>query len=240
MLLEIILGVVLLVAFVAEVVLTETEHFGWATALLLLCGGACYYFNVYGAALWVKAHVAQTLIFVGCYLVAGVVWSFIKWFSYLVGYREKWREAKEEDKKMLPSLIIDARRDIERSNERNKRQSMAYPHVEFIEETTPTNDEEWLKYFSGNYSYRLASHGFSKPLASDNKAKITAWMAFWPFSFLGTFINDPIRRLFNFIFSSFKKLYQRMSDHLFKDLEPKSSEEHRRDPKKMNDESFSS
>lgn len=226
MLLEIILIVVLLVAFIAEVVLTETEHFGWATALLLLCGGACYYFNVYGAALWVKAHVAQTLLFVGIYLVAGVVWSFVKWFSYLLCYREKWREAKEKDNKILPDLIIKAHhqiKDLNKQEEANAKYHLREPIIQVM----PTDDDAWLKYISSDYHFSnsLASRNFSKPLASDNKVKITAWMAFWPFSFLGTFINDPIRRLFNFLFSSFKKLYQRLSDHLFKDLEPKEDKQ---------------
>lgn len=211
MLLEIIFAVVLLVAFIAEVVLTETEHFGWATALLLVCGAACYYFNVYGAALWVKAHVAQTLAFAGIYIVAGVAWSFMKWFSYLISYRDKWREAKEEDAKNMPHWIEDAKNE---------------PHwinggVAGGDRSPPDSQEAWESYVTSRRGYRLKAFSFSKPQASDNKAKITAWMAFWPFSFLGTFINDPIRRLFNFLFSSFKKLYQQMSDHLFKDLEPK-------------------
>ncbi len=39
MLLEIIIAAVLVVAFIVEVVVTETEHFGWSTALCLVVGG---------------------------------------------------------------------------------------------------------------------------------------------------------------------------------------------------------
>lgn len=222
--LEIVLPLILLVAFIVEVVLTETENFIWGTAFLLLCGGLCYYFNIYGAALWVKAHVAQTLLLLSIYLVAGIVWSFIKWFGYLIGYREKWHEAKENDNKILPELVKFAKREVKEHNEkRAKREFEGFGTGPAINiDDTP---EAWEEYARNQYSYRLTARNFSKPLASNNKAKIIAWISFWPFSFLGTFINDPVRRFFNFIFSNLKKTYQKMSDHLFKDLEPKNSKE---------------
>ncbi len=58
-----------------------------------------------------------------------------------------------------------------------------------------------------------------KPMAASNKAKITAWMIFWPFSMVGTVLNDPVKRIFTFLFGRFKHLYQKMSDGVFKDVD---------------------
>jgi hypothetical protein len=61
----------------------------------------------------------------------------------------------------------------------------------------------------------IKSSFFIVPQASQNKSKIVAWMAYFPFSFVGTLLNDPIRKLFNSIFNQFKNLYQRMANSIF-------------------------
>lgn len=55
------------------------------------------------------------------------------------------------------------------------------------------------------------------PQASFHKGKIIAWCAYWPFSLIGTLLNDPARKAFNIIFDQFKNLYQKMADSIFKD-----------------------
>lgn len=57
-----------------------------------------------------------------------------------------------------------------------------------------------------------------KPVASDNKSKITAWMCFWVFSIIGWAFNEPVRRIFDFLFRLFKNTYQHIADAMFKDL----------------------
>ena len=79
---------------------------------------------------------------------------------------------------------------------------------------------EWLKEEKRrNTTYRRTSTDLviNIPQASHNKGKIVAWIAFWPFSFIGTVLNDPIRKMFNFIFDQFKGLYQKMANAIFKD-----------------------
>lgn len=224
MLLEIIIAAVLVVAFIVETVLTETEHFGWSTALFLVVGSVCYYFNIYGLALWVKAHVLETLIFAGIYLGAGVIWSFIKWASYLYKYREQWKEAKEKDLAKKPAWIENAKQELIRQNERTTERNASGNWWHEVLTPIPDSPEQWEAYYEENNHYR-ESRRFSKPQASEHKGKIIAWMCFWPFSLLGTFINDPIRRLFNFLFNSFKRLYQKLSDKMFADLESKKESE---------------
>lgn len=54
------------------------------------------------------------------------------------------------------------------------------------------------------------------PKAMDNKASILMWMSHWPFSFIWTLINDPIRRIFMFIYARIANLMQKISNATFK------------------------
>jgi hypothetical protein len=84
--------------------------------------------------------------------------------------------------------------------------------------------ENLLKDFYYFLDYRVFKDNplSKRPRAVNNKARITAWMSFWPYSLVGTLLNDPVRRLFNAIFSWVKGLYQKMADAMFsKDVELK-------------------
>lgn len=54
------------------------------------------------------------------------------------------------------------------------------------------------------------------PKAKENKASILMWMTHWPFSFVWTILNDPIRRIFMFVYSRIVGLMQKISDRIFK------------------------
>lgn len=162
---------VFLVAFVFVTFLTETERFGWgtlATIGTLVVAQWLHWADILGFA---RANALMSAVYFGGYIVAGVVWSFVKWFSFLMRFRDVLKE-------------IDV------------------PGSEHYRET----------------SYRGNSLN-QKPMAARNKKKITAWMIFWPFSMVGTVLNDPVKRIFTFLFGRFKHLYQKMSDRVFKDVD---------------------
>lgn len=48
--------------------------------------------------------------------------------------------------------------------------------------------------------------------ASRNKARITLWMTYWPFSGLWTLINDPVRRTFNYCYERCARSLQALSN----------------------------
>ncbi len=56
------------------------------------------------------------------------------------------------------------------------------------------------------------------PMASENKALITSWISHWPISALWTLINDPIKKLLNFIFNQIKSVFQKMSNRIFRSV----------------------
>lgn len=187
---------------IVAIVLTELERFGWATVLLLATVFGSQALHVAEPLTWVKAHAVDTLIYALIYVGVGIAWSFAKWFSFLIQFRDKFREERE---RFLVSKNLD-------------------PKSQVPEELR----EKLSEFLSNNYGYKPAPRQFrdnplsEKPRASNNKSRIVSWMSLWPCSVVGTLLNDPIRRLFNFLFNNFKALYQRMADHIFRnDLELK-------------------
>lgn len=159
---------ILLICFAVVAVLTETEKFGWATFSVLVAVAAAQWLNWVDIIGAVRHNLLVNLAYLGGFIVVGVVWSFVKWFSFLMRFRDVLRKT-------------------------TVRGSKYYGHTEY--------------------------RGISlkkKPQAAEQKARITAWMIFWPFSFVGTLLNDPVRRIFNLIFGSLKQQYQKLSDRLFR------------------------
>lgn len=186
----IVIGI-LFVLFVIECLLTEVEHWGWATATLIGSVVAAQVFHVADVWGYITHNGVQTLLLVLGYLVAGVVWSFIKWFSFLMKFRDEYRSIKASwlEKNGIP-----------------QDQALTIEQAEHLR-----------RYLADRWTHTFYGNSFAeKPKAAKNKRRITAWMSFWPFSLAGTLINDPIRRLFTWLFNTLKAGYQKVSDHVFR------------------------
>jgi len=187
---------------IAATVLVETEKFGWATIVLLASVGVVQGLHVFPIWNYVSTHAGQTALYVLVYVVVGIVWSFIKWFSFLMSIRDKYRQWKSEflSFKGLDSKLV----------------ALQPEHIEDFK-TFVRNRRDY------GYVDPIADlHDGKRPRAANNKSRIVSWMSFWPCSMIGTVLNDPVRRLFSFLFASFKAQYQKMSDAVFsKDSELK-------------------
>lgn len=60
--------------------------------------------------------------------------------------------------------------------------------------------------------------GSIPPSAVQNKARITQWMIWWPFSMAWTVVNEPVTRFFTFVYRRLSNLLQSVSDRLFRGL----------------------
>jgi hypothetical protein len=205
---------VLLFIFVVETVLTETEQFGWATITLICSLVGAHFLHIFSVVEFVHTHGVHSLVYVGLYLAIGIGWSFVKWFSYLMSFRDTFRQYKEQ-------FVKDENERITHIGVTTGRE------VVLLDPKAPIPDSQ-RKAFKEYLAQNVAWHGdhrgqlvsLERPRASRNKGRITAWASFWPFSFVGTVLNDPVRRLFNFLFNQFKALYQRLSDWILrKDVE---------------------
>lgn len=52
--------------------------------------------------------------------------------------------------------------------------------------------------------------------ASDHKADLIRWATYWPFSIVGTLLNDVVRRTWEYIYELLQSTYQRIADSMFK------------------------
>lgn len=156
------------------IIATEIEWFGWSTLTIIASIVAAKYFNIFDIFFQIKEHAFENCVYTIAYIAIGVIWSFAKWFFFLMNSRDKTRKWLEQE--------------LERKS-----------HTMYINTNPPV---------------------IKIPQASDNKGRITAWTIYWPFSFVGTILNDPFRKLFSFIFNQFKNLYQKIANSIYeKDVE---------------------
>jgi hypothetical protein len=150
---------------IADVILTESECFGWGTFILLAgivtiawVGGDVNVFK------WTWFNLTDVLKFTAVYVLIGVLWSVVKWYFYLVKIR----------KELKANLASGVRR---------------------VGDTRPR-----------------------RSFAKNNKARITGWMAHWPFSIVGTIVGDFLLELWNTIYEWLSGVYERIETRVFKDL----------------------
>ncbi|CAB4162984.1 hypothetical protein UFOVP787_213 [uncultured Caudovirales phage] len=67
---------------------------------------------------------------------------------------------------------------------------------------------------------------------SNNKERIFGWLFYWPLSAAWTVLNDPIRRIFNFVYSHISGSLQRMSDRMYAEMKKGIIEDVKSDMKK--------
>ena len=224
--LTLIVSLVIVGLLIADVFFVEFENFGWTTLSLIATGGAIYWYDLWGVPQFVVKNGPLCIAFGGAYLVVGIIWSFIKWYSYLLTYRDRFFDIKNDLVKTSKELIESQWEWIQKNHITNNglpilKQDL--PYEKYGELTNvylkTTNNYNLINDYS-----RLKSEysGFYKPEAIHNKSKIVAWICYWPFSLIGTFINDPIRRLVNFLFTRLKATYQKMSDKVFQDFPDKN------------------
>jgi len=199
----------------------KTSGWGWTTifsvGLVWLVGN---HYNVdFGAILTNPTGIAMAA---GGYIVTGILWSFAKWYFKLSNVRDAYLELKQKfiaDFKPVNFLGKPGSKDDVKSKEE------AQARDELIE----TNGKFFrvVKGHLRNYTHpsesELQSNPNSivkviQPLAMQHKSSITQWIMFWPVSFVWTIINDPVRKIANYIFSRIKGTFQKMSDSMFAEV----------------------
>jgi hypothetical protein len=194
--------VILIVGIVAAIVTMislEMEEEGWATTAVSIAL-ALLLWN-YGHDIWVfvKDDFGTTILFVLGYLIAGVVWSFMKWNEFV-------KRKINTFKKVRAELIV-KRPEFSDTNDRDMSQLC---------------DNLRANGFSGIYNHNVKSMGELilkiTPIGSENKSGIIAWISYWPLSLLATLLNNPFRRLFEYVYSLVANAYDKISEKHFKSL----------------------
>lgn len=138
---------------------------------------------------YVKGNPLHFAFYAGIYILAGLAWSVLKWWRYVAKQHRIYNEAKKlfcEQFELDPSQPL--------SLEMKERWA------------------DWLPSHSRTH-YRGESH---VPQVTEHKADIIRWMTYWPFSFVWTLLNDPIRRFYEFVYDQVGVKMQKVADLMFK------------------------
>ncbi len=124
------------------------------------------------------------------YVALGVGWSFWKWWFFVTDKRDKFVELKAEYE-----------RAVKKRKEREE--------VEVIEHRYCYNDDTHLN------RLRCEMELNKKPGARDNKARILTWTIWWPWSFIWTLVDDPLKKFFKYIYKKLQATYQKIADKIY-------------------------
>ena len=190
--------IVSIVAAIVTMISLEVEEEGWATTAVSIAL-ALLLWN-YGRDIWsfVKDDYGTTLLFVLGYLIAGVVWSFLKWNEFVKKKINIFKTTKAK-------LIVD-RPDFNATNGKDL--------TELCDRLRSKGVSIWGHNVNsmGEIILKIT------PIGSENKAAIVAWISYWPLSLLATLLNNPFRRLFEYVYSLVANAYDKISEKHFKSL----------------------
>lgn len=125
------------------------------------------------------------LVCIVSYLACGVFWSFIKWYFFLLNVRDVVTAN--------PPKMTERRRIY----------------------GTGRHQEEYEEVPIETTTIRVRGKAVLYPIQiKEFKARIIGWMTYWPWSFVWTMLNDPIRRFFSRVYTACAGTMQRMADSI--------------------------
>lgn len=181
----------------------DDSHISGATATFLLTGVVLYLMNGASLMSYFTTNLPLLIAFIGTYIVVGCIYSYWKWGRFVL----KRRETRD---KLLRQFCTNEHI----SSEKPIPGELLYDWQKFLKD----NENESI------YRNSKRSKSPSKPLAKEHKGKIVAWACYWPWSFLWTLLNDPVKRLFLTIFKYFQEAFQRVADRHFRGTEDDTRE----------------
>lgn len=191
---------VLLAGFaVIELLFTSCEKYGWATFMLFVFGVAGYGLLGNTVRLFFMLNWQWFLIIAGGYVLAGVVWAFVKWFLYCNKRARVYAEVRE---KFYAANKID--------------KSVPAQSLSESEKSGLLRNLNAMGVFQGqSYSGSLYSLSSVIPSASDNKSRITAWLTWWIFDLINTVLHDFVHEMIDAIHDYIKGSLQQIADRCF-------------------------
>jgi hypothetical protein len=132
------------------------------------------------------------------YFVIGTVWSFVKWLSYCHSVRRTLRDHKEKFVKKTQAVL---------------RKDGTFEDHDFAGFADYLNDHYYLGH---GRTHKISTRKDVNPSMSENKGNMVRWIVWWPFSAFWTILNDPIRRIAEFIVERFRGAYEGIATSVFK------------------------
>lgn len=184
--------ILMAVAALVVGVCVARESFGKATLSVVATFALLGFLGDFNVLHWLVTHAAEFAVYLVAYFAIGTAWSVGKWWFFVRRKRDEYNDQKNAF--LLQRGIKDG----------------------VIPDDLRAKWREWIdNQYDGRRSVGRSAY---PPRARDYKGKITAWMMYWPWSFVVTIVDDPIRKLFNAIFRAIQDVFQRISDSAFKDV----------------------
>jgi hypothetical protein len=193
----------IVIILIAMAILLEFEKEGWATTFFSL-GIALVLWN-FKTDIWalVTSNPTATIGFAVSYVLIGIVWSFLKWRSYVKGIFEKFKDIRIE--------FTATNGKIDDDNRKHFNQAIVDAGFKGV---------DGRKLYSMDIKSDTTLEKLAvkiTPLASKKKAVITAWISYWPVSLGGTILNNPFRQFFEWIYSNLSGYYDKITKRYQKD-----------------------
>ena len=182
-------------------ILLEFELEGWATTFVSL-GIALLMWN-YRSDIWevVSQNPWPTLGFVVSYIIIGVVWSFIKWTTYVKRTLGRIKKVKDEFIAEHKEINDTNRAEFNQMIEKFRLKDSSGYTISVFDKTTL---DDIIKKVT--------------PVASEKKTIITAWISYWPMSLVGTLLNNPFRHFFEWLYDNLSGYYDKITNKYKQDI----------------------
>lgn len=144
---------------------------------------------------WVVDHLLYLVLSVLAYVAIGSAWGVLKWWFFLHNRADDYEARKVEYQQAFKEYTreMDARADANRK-----------ANPQWVDTRQYT---DYKSYLQDRYHF--------PPLPSENKSRIMLWMVWWPWSAIWTLLNDPLKRLYRFVYQRLVSVYTRMSYAVF-------------------------
>jgi hypothetical protein len=182
-------------------ILLEFELEGWATTFVSL-GIALLMWNYRGEA-WemISQNPWPTVGFVVSYIIIGIVWSFIKWNTYVKRTFGRIKKVKDEFIAEHKEINDGNRAEFNQMIEKLRLKDSSGYTISVFDKTTL---DDIIKKVT--------------PVASEKKSIITAWISYWPMSLVGTLLNNPFRHFFEWLYDNLSGYYDKITNKYKQDI----------------------
>ena len=182
---------------IAIIYAVEHEH-SFGAFMGLLASGLLLHFTGTVNMLDVLHNWQQLLMFLGAYILAGVLWSMLKWRSHV----SEWASIQVERLKECKAQFV---KEIER-NTKETCEGGEIPAKYAVLFDAWSSGQDYYRLSKDTMGVDIGISGPSKPTESKdslgvmhNMPRILVWCLYWPFSMLWTLIDDPLKKLVQFL-----------------------------------------
>lgn len=184
---------------VAIIASLEHESPGWALTSLIVGALLLVFFTDFVPRYNVYQHLTlrNAILFVVAYATCGVLYSFLRWYLFLVERLEHWKE-----------VLADFREKFGRK----------------YDEPVKLDDPVLMNYISKSHREYLVDTGVFNQFAirvrpRPNRPRIIGWMVYWPWSLVWSLLDDIVTGFFRFLYRKISGGYDAMSRWMFSGIE---------------------